>query len=125
MNQSVAYLLSFAMPFAAALALSQTPKTEAPATANTENGKRLYVRYGCYQCHGYHARGGGPAPAGPRLAPRPIPFVAFSGYIRHPGGAMPPYTIKVVTDAELADIHAYLKTIPQPTPLKDIRLLDE
>jgi cytochrome c1 len=36
---------------------------------------------------------------------------------------MPPYTSKVVTDQELADIYAYLKTIQPPPALKDIPLL--
>jgi hypothetical protein len=36
---------------------------------------------------------------------------------------MPPYTSKVVTEADLADIYAFLKTIPQPPSVKDIPLL--
>jgi hypothetical protein len=36
---------------------------------------------------------------------------------------MPPYTSKLVTDAQLADIHAFLTSIPHPA--KDIPLLNQ
>jgi hypothetical protein len=36
---------------------------------------------------------------------------------------MPPYTSKVVSDAELADIYAYLQSIPTPPPASSIPLL--
>ncbi len=36
---------------------------------------------------------------------------------------MPPYTVKVVSDQELADIYAFLMAIPQPPPIDSIPLL--
>ena len=80
---------------------------------NAGNGKLIFVRYGCYECHNYAANGGA---AGARLAPRPIPFSEFTRYVRKPTGEMPPYTAKVVTDQEIADIYAFLLTIPDPPP---------
>ena len=91
----------------ASVLFAQTPAA-APA-GNAENGKKIYTTYGCYQCHNYAAHGGG---AGPRLAPRPIAFQAFTRYIRKPTNQMPPYSEKMVTDKELADIYAFLLTIP-------------
>jgi len=85
-------------------------QTSAPA-GNVQNGKRIFTTYGCYQCHGREAQGGA---AGPRLGPRPIAFAAFSLYVRQPTGQMPPYTITVVSDADLGDIYAYLISLPQP-----------
>jgi mono/diheme cytochrome c family protein len=38
---------------------------------------------------------------------------------------MPPFTAKVVSDAELTDIHAYLSGRPVPPPLKDVPLLNQ
>jgi ubiquinol-cytochrome c reductase cytochrome c subunit len=46
-------------------------------------------------------------------------------YVRHPAGAMPPYTAKVVSDAEIGDIYAFLKSIPAPPPLKTTALLNQ
>ncbi len=83
---------------------------------NAQNGKRIFDSYGCYQCHDHDGHGG----AGARLAPNPIPFATFSRYVRQPTGEMPPYTKKVVPDQELADIYAYLQSIPQPPPAKSI-----
>ena len=86
---------------------------------DVENGKKIYSSYGCYQCHGYAAHGG----PGGRLAPRPIAFAAFARYVRRPTGQMPPYTVKVVSDQELADIYAFLQTIPPPPAADTIPIL--
>jgi len=94
------------------------PAANAPA-GNVENGKKIFSSYGCYQCHGFVGQGG----AGARLAPRPISFAAFSKYVRQPADQMPPYTTKVVSDQELADIYAFLMTIPQPPAANSIPLL--
>jgi ubiquinol-cytochrome c reductase cytochrome c subunit len=91
------------------------------AQGNAENGKKLFVKNGCYQCHGYEGQGGG---AGARLAPKPIALVALMAYVRKPApGGMPPYSPKVMSDAELTDIWAYLKSIPDPPAAKDIPIL--
>lgn len=37
---------------------------------------------------------------------------------------MPPFTSKVASDSDLADIHAFLQSLPQPTPAKNIPLLN-
>jgi ubiquinol-cytochrome c reductase cytochrome c subunit len=46
-------------------------------------------------------------------------------YVRAPQGEMPPYTAKVVSDAQLADIYAFLKAVPPPRDVKDIPLLSQ
>jgi ubiquinol-cytochrome c reductase cytochrome c subunit len=115
-------LLLVALVFAAVVAAAQTPAAPAqPASAgNAETGKKLYVSYGCWQCHGYEGQGGA---AGPRLAPRPLPFAGFSRYVRRPTNQMPPYTEKVVSNAELEHIHAYLMSRPAPPAASSIPLL--
>jgi mono/diheme cytochrome c family protein len=90
-------------------------------TPSAPNGKKIFDSYGCYQCHDHDGHGG----VGARLAPNPIPFAAFSKYVRQPTGEMPPYTKKVVSDQELADIYAYLQSIPQPPPAKSIPILNK
>ena len=85
-------------------------------------GKTLFTKYGCYECHGTQGQGGA---AGPRLAPKPVALAAFTAYVRRPAGQMPPYTAKVVSDAEMADIRAFLAAIPEPAPSKDIPLLNK
>jgi mono/diheme cytochrome c family protein len=101
--------------------LAQT-KIADPKGADAANGKRLFERNGCYQCHGYWGQGGN---AGPRLAQIRLTLVAFSAFVRNPpSGSMPPFRAKVMSDQELADVYAYIKTIPEPKPAKDIPLLN-
>lgn len=83
-------------------------------------GRVHFTRKGCYQCHANEAQGG---PAGPRLGPGPLPFAAFRAYVRRPAGEMPPYTAKVLSDGELADIHAFLRSLPQPPAATAVPLL--
>ena len=101
------------------MALASCAAAQTPA-GNAQNGQRIFESYGCYQCHGHDAHGG----AGARLAPNPIAFERFSRYVRRPTGEMPPYTAKVVSDRELTDIYAFLKTIPAPPPAKSIPILN-
>jgi mono/diheme cytochrome c family protein len=93
----------------------------APPAGNIENGKRLFLKDGCYECHGYAGQGG----AGARLAPKVLATANFIRYVRHPAGAMPPYTAKVASDTELADIRAWLATMPEPPALKSIPILNQ
>jgi mono/diheme cytochrome c family protein len=95
---------------------------QSPASGNADNGKRQFVKLGCYTCHGYQGQGGG---AGAKLAPHPISATALIAYVRHPAGTMPPFTKKVVSDEDLKDIQAYLASIPAPPPAKDIPLLNQ
>ena len=103
------------------LLLLTIPAILAAQTPNAQNGKKIFDSYGCYQCHDHDGHGG----VGARLAPNPLPFAAFAKYVRQPTGEMPPYTKKVVTDQELADIYAYLQSIPQPPPAKSIPILNK
>ena len=98
---------------------AQTPAPPAAPAGNAETGKKLYVSYGCYQCHGHEAQGS--SATGPRLGPRPIAFAAFSRYVRQPTGQMPPYTVKVVSDADLTNIYAFVSS--RPAPATNIPLL--
>jgi mono/diheme cytochrome c family protein len=105
-------------------AMITTAFAQAPAPApdgNAGNGKKLFASDGCYQCHGYEGQGA--TPTGPRLGPRPLAYAAFSKYVRQPTGQMPPYTNKIVSDADLADIYAFLQSLPVPPAVESIGLL--
>jgi ubiquinol-cytochrome c reductase cytochrome c subunit len=107
------------------LTWQQAYAQNAPKAANSgniENGKKLFVSDGCYECHG--RVGQGSPYSGARLAPKPVDLDAFIMYVRQPAGQMPPYTAKVLSDAELADIHAYLNSLPEPPAAKSIPLLN-
>jgi len=89
---------------------------------DAESGKRLYLKNGCYQCHGQSGQGG---LAGARLAQTKLTQATFLAYVRNPGpGGMPPYRAQVMRDVELADVWSYIKTFPEPAPAKSIPLLN-
>jgi ubiquinol-cytochrome c reductase cytochrome c subunit len=92
------------------------------SVGNVEAGKRLYMRNGCYQCHGTVGQG---TVAGARIGPPPLSVQGVIRYVRRPAGQMPAFTEKVMSDRELTDVYAYLKTIPAPKPAKDVPLLND
>lgn len=107
-----------------AVARAQTAKPDAP---NPANGKAVYMRVGCFTCHGTVGHGG----AGARLAPNPLPLATFQAWVRKgtPGwsilGGMPSFSTTVISDKELADVRAYLASLPPPPAAKDVPLLNQ
>jgi mono/diheme cytochrome c family protein len=97
--------------------LAQQPAS----TGNAENGKKLFLRDGCWECHGTVGQGGRD---GARLADTALTTAQFTRYVRRPTGAMPAYVDKVLPDQELADIWTYVKSLPVKQA-KDIPLLTE
>jgi len=88
-------------------------------------GKRLYLAVGCFLCHGRSGQGGamnGPAPI---LAKTAMPFDGFKGQLRRPVNDMPAYSEKVMTDKQVADIYAFVESLPGPRPTKDMKIFND
>ena len=88
------------------------------------NGKRLFLADGCFTCHGRSGQGGaynGPAPI---LAHTALPFDGFKGQLRHPANDMPAYNEAVLSDKDIADIYAFVKSLPGPRSAKDFPILN-
>lgn len=90
--------------------------------ASIANGRQLYLAVGCWQCHGTVGQGGS---AGPRLAPGPMPLEALRAFLRNSVRAMPAYPETILSDAAVADIHAYLQSIPAAPRAETLPLLRE
>ncbi len=99
-------------------------KNDDETAANATNGKKLFMRYGCYECHG-SAGQGAQQTGGPRLGPPQTSLSAFVSYVRQPTGGMPPYTTRTASNEELADMYAFLKSQPYPPKSKTIPLLNQ
>ncbi|HYZ14864.1 MAG TPA: c-type cytochrome [Candidatus Acidoferrum sp.] len=84
-------------------------------------GKAAFVAHGCDECHG--SLGQGNRGFGVRLAPHPIPYAAVVRQLRSPRSVMPPYSAKVLSDRDAADIYAYLASIPSGKPAASIPIL--
>lgn len=104
------------------LAIQSVSAFAAETSGDPIQGKRLFLADGCYQCHGTTGAGGGMA--GPRLAPNPLPLEGIKAKLRTPSGRMPVYTAALLSDAQVADIVAYLQSIPSGKPSADIPLLN-
>jgi mono/diheme cytochrome c family protein len=100
------------------LGLSAAIAQNEPA-GNAASGKKLYETTGCSQCHGLAGQGGA---AGPKLID-PTPFAAFVVQLRTPRQVMPPYTERVMSEQQIADIYAHVKTFPLPPDPATIPIL--
>jgi ubiquinol-cytochrome c reductase cytochrome c subunit len=99
----------------------------APASAagDAANGKLQFVKHGCWQCHGFNGQGSVASSGGKVLAPDPLPWEAFSAFVRSTNRAMPPFSEKILPDSDLADIYAYLQSVPKTADYKTIPLLNQ
>jgi mono/diheme cytochrome c family protein len=122
----------FLVPLAVAAALflmrpasrAQQSPTATPLAGNVQNGKKNFTANGCYECHGLQGQGATQT-GGARIGPPILSLESFMSYVRHPANQMPPYTSKAISDQDLTDIYAYLKSIPLPPKGKDIPLLNK
>ena len=125
---SFVFLTSLEQPFAQGTATTgvaaptaQTSQAAAAAPAGrVDVGAALYRKVGCFQCHVNEAQGGA---NGPRLGPDPVTFARFTQYVRRPTGDMPPYSEKVLSAQDMADIYAFVRARPRPPAVSAIPLL--
>ena len=111
----VAFMALLALvPFAAAA-------QDKPPAGDPAAGKQIFARDVCYSCHGYDGQGS--RVTGPRLARTQLPYDAFTQQLREPSAEMPAYSAKVLPDKDVADIYAYLQSLPVPPEVKDIAIL--
>jgi mono/diheme cytochrome c family protein len=97
---------------------------DAPA-GDAANGKRIYLADGCFTCHGRAGEGGaynGPAPV---LAKTAVPFEGLKMQIRNPSNDMPAYSEAVMSDQQIADVYAFLQSLPGRRDPKDIAILKD
>jgi ubiquinol-cytochrome c reductase cytochrome c subunit len=87
---------------------------------DAKHGQALYESSGCFECHGY---GGVGSSQGPHLI-TPAPFDRFLRQLRVPAAVMPPYEAGVLSDADVADIYAYLRAQPKPPDPATVKLLN-
>ncbi len=115
-----ALVLSLALAgLAAAAAAGSALAQDAAPKGDAAHGKKVYVADGCWQCHGYQGQGG----AAPKLAPTPLPYEAIFRQLRKPRGSMPVYTHVTTPDQDVADIYAYLQSMPKAKAVAEIPAL--
>ena len=103
---------------------AQQSPTAAPPAGNVQKGKKNFTSNGCYECHGLQGQGATQT-GGARIGPPILSLESFLSDVRHPANQMPPSPSKAISDQDLTDIYAYLKSIPLPPKGKDIPLLNK
>ncbi len=88
---------------------------------SAEKGRETFMAKGCWGCHGTVGQGG---IHGLKLAPDPKPLAYYEAFVRNTLGIMPPYSERVLSKAEMAEIHAYLRSIPKAADYRTIPLLN-
>ena len=122
MNRLLLVIGLVGVAVAIAAAQAQAPPAKPATTGNATAGKQLYLDYSCYACHGFNAQTGN----GARLLPPRLNQQQFVLYIRAPRTQqMPAYSAKLLTDAQLADIYAYVLSLPREPQAKDVPLLQQ
>ena len=110
----------FAIAILAAGGLARVEADDTPA-GDVARGRETYRAYGCWECHGTTGAGGGWQ--GPKLAPNPIPFAGVLIQLRTPRATMPRYPENLLSDRDVADLYAFLRSIPQGRGAEDIEIL--
>ncbi len=98
---------------------------DAAPSGDAAKGKRIFLAEGCFTCHGRSGQGGaynGPAPI---LAHTMLPFDGFKGQIRNPADDMPAFSDAVLSDQDIADIYAFVQTLPAAGSAKDHPILSD
>ena len=124
MSLYLAPLVTLCVMLHVAGARAESAQDSGALRGDIENGKALFKDYTCYGCHGYTAETG----RGPRLNPPRLNQDRFITYLRNPPNPrrMPPYQQSDVSDQKLADIYAFLQSLPSGSPeAESIPLLRE
>ena len=117
-----ALLLAAATTAAPAGSGTRTGQDPAALEGDATVGEQLFEDYTCYACHGHTGETGG----GPRLNPPRLRQGQFIAYLRNPPNPrrMPPYRQADVSDQKLADIYAFIESLPSASPAaEDIPVL--
>jgi mono/diheme cytochrome c family protein len=96
-----------------------------PMSGDVANGKRTYMSSGCFTCHGRSGQGGAMNYPAPPLAKTEHSVEVFSIMVRAGVRDMPAYVEAVLSDKDLADIYAFVRSLPGRSNPKSIPLLNQ
>jgi mono/diheme cytochrome c family protein len=115
---------TFILGGAAGLSCFDARAQDAPR-GDVANGRNVYLKVNCFQCHGRAGQGGAMNYPAPPLAKTAMPFEGFKMVVRESMRDMPAYNEAVLADKEIVDIYAFLQSLPGRRPPKDIAILGD
>lgn len=119
---SLKKFIAFALLLPATLASGQQM---GPVTGDAEVGALLFYQHGCYECHGFS--GYGRQDLNNTGSPILLNEQIFNAYLRgrqddaplFPSTDMPNYPVNAVSDNQVSDIYAYIRSMPENLPELD------
>ena len=96
---------------ASASILVPSQPSAAPPGGNSQNGKKVFEKLGCYGSAGEGMPQTGKESAPPKIAATHRSLEDFVRYVRAPKGQMPPFSPAQATDDQLSDVYAFLQTV--------------
>ena len=112
-------------------AVASASAADAPPGGDAAHGKQLFHAHGCYGCHGFNGETGARD-----LVATNSPLIAdlstFAMFLRLrgdqapllPSSRMPNYPASALSDADLRDLYAYVRTFKLDAPaVKDVPTL--
>ncbi len=109
------FVIATALVAFTSLVFAQAPAPALAApTGNAQRGKAIFeTTLRCFACHGYDGQTGSP-----RLVPMARAEDVFLAYVRKPATqGMPSFA--AVSEQQLRDVYAYIRSIPQAAPTAD------
>ena len=119
------YWLALGLAALAAGIVATPALAQDAAKGDMAAGKKVYLADGCYECHGRVGQGGAMNGPVPSLAKTKLPYAAFVAQLRNPSNDMPPYPVGLLSDQQVADIFAFLQSLPGPRPVSDLTILND
>jgi mono/diheme cytochrome c family protein len=116
-------LLTLAATFTA-LGCGSTP-SQSPPTGDAAKGKQTYLNAQCYACHGRFGEGGRFVYPAPPLVSLDLPAEALQAFLRAAPRDMPSYAPTILTNDDIANIAAFLRSLPGQRDPKDFPLLNQ
>ena len=119
------HLVAAAALLLGAGSLATPGRAQDAPSGDAAKGKRIYLADGCFVCHGRSGQGGAYNGPSPLLAKTPMPFDGFKGQVRAPSNDMPAYSEPVMSDKDIADIYAFVQSLPGRRDAKGIAILND
>ena len=99
--------------------------SQSPPTGDAAKGKQTYLNAQCYACHGRAGEGGNFMYPAPPLAGLDMPAEALQAFLRAAPRDMPSYAPAILTNDDIANIAAFLRSLPGRRDPKDFPLLNQ
>jgi len=94
---------------------------QTPRAAEAARGRQLYLRQGCYGCHGFNGETGTRRLVGSPILEKPEAFIAYLRLRADlkpllPSTRMPSFPASALSDTDALDLYAYVRTFVLHAP---------